>query len=94
MANGPRVYRRVRGHLHPLRDLASRAGSVDLADNWTLSQKTEHAGYQRYILNRNPQRLDEDGEELEYDEVDEEADAAVAEENPYSGIKLESQSSP
>lgn len=59
-----------------------------------LKQKIEHAGYQRYILNRNPRRFDEDGDELEQADVDEEADAAAAEENPYSGIKLEGQSKP
>ena len=59
-----------------------------------LEQKIEHAGYQRYIVNRNPRRFDEHGDELEQDEVDEEADAAAAEENPYSGIKLECQSNP
>lgn len=56
-----------------------------------FSQKIEHAGYQRYILSRNPPRFDEDGDELEPDDVDEEADAAAAEDNPYSGIRLESE---
>ncbi len=62
--------------------------------HYSLAQKIEHADHQRYILNRNPRRFDEDGDELEQDDVDEEADAAAAEANPYSGIKLESQSKP
>ncbi len=53
-------------------------------------QKIEHAGYCRNILRRNPKRYDENGEELEDDEEDEEADARAAEENPYAEIQLES----
>ncbi|KAI9790283.1 MAG: hypothetical protein M1816_005308 [Peltula sp. TS41687] len=52
-------------------------------------RKIEHAGYQRYIINRKPLRLDEDGDELDDDDIDEEADAAAAESNPYADIKLE-----
>ncbi|KAI9839921.1 MAG: hypothetical protein M1819_000113 [Sarea resinae] len=52
-------------------------------------RKIEHAGYERHIINRNPPRIDEDGDELEDDDVDEQADADAAEENPYGGIKLE-----
>jgi RXT2-like, N-terminal len=53
------------------------------------SQKVEHAGYARYILNRNPRRYNEYGEELEDSETDEEADADAADQNAYSGIRLE-----
>jgi RXT2-like, N-terminal len=53
------------------------------------SQKVEYAGYTRYILDRNPRRYNEYGEELEDSETDEEADADAADENPYSGIRLE-----
>ncbi|KZF26301.1 hypothetical protein L228DRAFT_279527 [Xylona heveae TC161] len=52
-------------------------------------RKIEHAGYERYIINRNPPRFDEDGDELDDDDVDEQADANAAEENPYSDIRLE-----
>ncbi|KAL4814027.1 RXT2-like protein [Aspergillus spinulosporus] len=52
-------------------------------------QKIEHAGYTRYILNRNPVRYDSEGDELDDDDEDSEADAAVAEENPFSEIALE-----
>ncbi|KAL9634997.1 MAG: hypothetical protein Q9164_003739 [Protoblastenia rupestris] len=53
-------------------------------------QTIKHAGYSRDIIRRNPRRYDEDGNELATDEEDEEADARAAEENPYSGIRLES----
>ena len=49
----------------------------------------DHAGYARYIVERNPPRRDYEGNELGDSEGDEEADALAADENPYSGIKLE-----
>jgi hypothetical protein len=52
-------------------------------------QKIEHAGYTRYILRRNPPRYDSEGDELDEDDVDSEADAAAAEENPFSDIAIE-----
>ncbi|KAL4785093.1 RXT2-like protein [Aspergillus varians] len=52
-------------------------------------QKIEHAGYTRYIIHRNPVRYDSEGDELDDDDEDSEADAAVAEENPFSDIALE-----
>ncbi|KAJ0424531.1 RXT2-like protein [Aspergillus carlsbadensis] len=52
-------------------------------------QKIEHAGYTRYILQQNPVRYDSEGDELDEDDEDSEADAAVAEENPFSEIALE-----
>ncbi|KAJ5951414.1 uncharacterized protein N7479_009827 [Penicillium vulpinum] len=52
-------------------------------------QKIEHAGYTRYILQPNPVRYDSEGDELDEDDEDSEADAAAAEENPFSGIALE-----
>lgn len=54
-----------------------------------LIQSIEHAGFHRNILQRNPKRYDEDGDELEDDDVDEEADARAADENPYAEIRLE-----
>ena len=41
---------------------------------------------------RNPRRNDEDGNELEDDDVDEQADIETAARNPYSHIKLEGSS--
>lgn len=52
-------------------------------------RKIEHAGYERYIISRNPKRYDEDGDELDDDEVDEQADADAAARNPYNEIRLE-----
>ncbi|KAE8147251.1 RXT2-like protein [Aspergillus avenaceus] len=52
-------------------------------------QKIEHAGYTRYILQSNPVRYDSEGDELDEDDEDSEADAAAAEENPFSEIALE-----
>ncbi|KAL4759588.1 RXT2 domain-containing protein [Aspergillus foveolatus] len=52
-------------------------------------KKIEHAGYTRYILHHNPVRYDSEGDELDDDDEDSEADAAVAEENPFSEIALE-----
>ncbi|KAL1967529.1 hypothetical protein VTN77DRAFT_3044 [Rasamsonia byssochlamydoides] len=52
-------------------------------------EKIEHAGYQRYILRRNPPRYDSEGDELEEDDEDSEADAAAAEENPFSEVAIE-----
>ncbi|PTU22402.1 hypothetical protein P175DRAFT_0514489 [Aspergillus ochraceoroseus IBT 24754] len=52
-------------------------------------QKIEHAGYTRYILQHNPVRYDSEGDELDDDDEDSEADAVAAEENPFSEIALE-----
>ncbi|KAF7595755.1 hypothetical protein BBP40_004886 [Aspergillus hancockii] len=52
-------------------------------------QRIEHAGYTRYILQSNPVRYDSEGDELDEDDEDSEADAAAAEENPFSDIALE-----
>ncbi|KAE8379447.1 RXT2-like protein [Aspergillus bertholletiae] len=52
-------------------------------------QKIDHAGYTRYILQPNPIRYDSEGDELDEDDEDSEADAAAAEENPFSEIALE-----
>ncbi|KAL3459940.1 RXT2-like protein [Aspergillus heterothallicus] len=52
-------------------------------------EEIEHAGYTRYILQHNPARYDSEGDELDEDDEDSEADAAVAEENPFSEIALQ-----
>jgi hypothetical protein len=54
-------------------------------------QRIEHAGYTRYILQRNPPRYDPDGDVVEQgDEYDDENDVEAVEENPYEQIRLES----
>lgn len=55
-----------------------------------MLKKIEHAGYTRYILQRNPVRYDSEGDELDEEDEDTEADAVAAEDNPFSEIALES----
>jgi len=62
---------------------------VPRSSHTDLAQKVNHAGYQRYILERNPKRYNEYGNELEDSESDPEADADAEEQNPYGEIKLE-----
>jgi hypothetical protein len=53
-------------------------------------QRIEHAGYKRYILQRNPPRFDPDGDIVEPDdEYDDEDDLEAVRENPYSDIHIE-----
>ncbi|CAG8118926.1 unnamed protein product [Penicillium olsonii] len=52
-------------------------------------QKVEHAGYTRHILQPNPTRYDSEGDELDEEDEDSEADVAAAEDNPFAGIALE-----
>ncbi|EON61429.1 hypothetical protein W97_00644 [Coniosporium apollinis CBS 100218] len=52
-------------------------------------RQIEHAGYQRHIISHNPQRFDADGDPLEDDEEDSQADADALEENPFGEVKLE-----
>ncbi|KAL6703245.1 hypothetical protein ACN47E_010033 [Coniothyrium glycines] len=70
----------------------ARASDPDfLADPRPYKKRIEHAGYGRYILQRNPPRYDPDGDVVELeDEYDEEDDLLEAvEENPYGAIQLE-----
>ncbi|KAI9758138.1 MAG: hypothetical protein M4579_003170 [Chaenotheca gracillima] len=67
-----------------------REGQLDLPNGPRVyKRKVEHAGHKRYIISRNPQRLDEDGDELDEDDADDQADAAAAEEDPYADISIE-----
>lgn len=50
-----------------------------------------HASFRRNIIRRNPKRYDEDGDELDTDDEDKQADAEAAQGNPYAEIKLESE---
>ncbi|KAK2626093.1 hypothetical protein QTJ16_004355 [Diplocarpon rosae] len=55
-------------------------------------RRIEFAGYQRDIIFRNPPLIDEDGYEVDSDEDDERAQAAIAaaaDLNPYSRVKIE-----
>ncbi|OCK78927.1 hypothetical protein K432DRAFT_444270 [Lepidopterella palustris CBS 459.81] len=70
----------------------SQAGKADMnmEPPPPYKKKIEHAGYQRYILQRNPPRFDPDGDIVEYgDEYEDEEDLTTIEENAYEGIQLE-----
>ncbi|KAF2704510.1 hypothetical protein K504DRAFT_485102 [Pleomassaria siparia CBS 279.74] len=55
-----------------------------------FKKRIEHAGYQRYILQRNPPRYDPDGDVVEPgDEYEDEDDLSTVEDNPYADIRLE-----
>ncbi|KAI9840692.1 MAG: hypothetical protein M1837_001368 [Sclerophora amabilis] len=72
-----------------------REGHLDLPSGPRVyKRKIDHAGYRRYVISRNPSRFDEDGDELDEDDVDEQADAAAAEEDPYSSIRIENTLAP
>ncbi|XPS74984.1 hypothetical protein M3J09_007096 [Ascochyta lentis] len=69
----------------------ARASDPDfLADPRPYKKRVEHAGYRRYILQRNPPRYDPDGDVVEpADEYEDEDDLESVEENPYADIRLE-----
>ncbi|KAF2745212.1 hypothetical protein M011DRAFT_488436 [Sporormia fimetaria CBS 119925] len=53
-------------------------------------KRIEHAGYQRYIIHRNPPRYDPDGDVIDpLEEYEDEDELSDVEENPYADIKLE-----
>lgn len=53
-------------------------------------QKINHAGYDRSIIYRKPQRYDEDGDLIFEDDLDDEdAELSPAEDDIYAEIKLE-----
>ncbi|KAF1982935.1 hypothetical protein K402DRAFT_466393 [Aulographum hederae CBS 113979] len=56
----------------------------------TYKEKITHAGYERYIVSRNPPPyLDEYGEEIEEDSEFEDLEKPITRENPYEDIKIE-----
>jgi len=78
-ADGPRIYRRV-GLLKL--ELCGKSGI-------TSEQKIDYNGYSRHIINRNPLRIDADGDVVDDDDSDSLPDLSDAEENPYADIRLE-----
>ena len=50
-------------------------------------REVEHAGYTRDIINKNPVRFDEDGDEIEDDDMSENGE--INDDDPYSGIVIE-----
>jgi len=76
---------------HTKRYILRSLCSINKLTAW--SQRIEHAGYQRYILQRNPPRYDPDGDIVEAgDEYEDEDELSTVEENPYADIQLESTS--
>lgn len=62
-----------------------------LSDPRPYRRRIDHAGYKRYILQRNPPRFDPDGDIVEPgDEYEDEDDLEAVEENPYVNIHIES----
>jgi len=51
-------------------------------------QKVDHAGYKRHIIHENPQRFDEDGDLIEWDDGYYEREGSPTEENPFQGTEL------
>jgi hypothetical protein len=77
----PRPYKKV-GWTLP----GSRYRTAEL----THLQHINHAGYKRYILQRNPPRFDPDGDVVEPDDdYDDEDDLEAVEENPYAEVQIE-----
>ena len=81
---GPVVYRRV------CHDLKTTTKIVHVL---IPHKRIEHAGFQRDIISRNPPLVDEDGYEVDSEDDDERAQAAIAaaaEFDPYADVKIES----
>ncbi|KAF2833227.1 hypothetical protein CC86DRAFT_279026 [Ophiobolus disseminans] len=61
-----------------------------LLDPRPYKKRVDHAGYKRYILQRNPPRFDPDGDVVDPDdEYEDEDDLEAVQENPYANIQLE-----
>ncbi|KAF2034866.1 hypothetical protein EK21DRAFT_97095 [Setomelanomma holmii] len=61
-----------------------------LLDPRPYKKQIQHAGYKRYILERNPPRFDPDGDIVENDdEYEDEDDLEAVEENPYATTQLQ-----
>jgi RXT2-like, N-terminal len=79
--SGPQVYKRVCGR--PWYVVEYKLMGI---------QKIEHAGFHREIISRNPPLVDEDGYEVDSDDDDERAQAAIAaaaEFDPYADVRIE-----
>lgn len=93
--NGKEYHRKVRESLpaclHQIQTPHSSPGR-SIANRFRvlrLFQKAEHAGYKRDILEYNPRRYDSEGDELDFDDSDANADAEAVEENPYADLFLQ-----
>ncbi|KAF1356717.1 RXT2-like protein [Delphinella strobiligena] len=65
-----------------------REGRLDTTGGRSYKRKIDHAGYQRYIIQPNPLRYDEDGDLID-DEDDHDAYLSPAEDNPWNETRLE-----
>ncbi|KAF9741000.1 hypothetical protein PMIN06_006638 [Paraphaeosphaeria minitans] len=68
----------------------SHHGDRDLVNGHRpYKKRIEHAGYPRYILQRNPPRYDPDGDVVDIGDEGDEDDLSPVEENPYADMRLE-----
>lgn len=86
MHAGSLPYRNGLGGYREVHVFGGGSASYFVADR---TQKINHAGYSRHILQRNPLRINEYGDELDDSESDPDADADAEEENPYADVRLE-----
>lgn len=67
-----------------------REGRLDTTHGRSYKKRVDYAGYDRYILNENPLRFDDDGDLIDDDEYDnEDEDNPDQEDNPWAATKLE-----
>ncbi|THW79797.1 hypothetical protein D6D18_09259 [Aureobasidium pullulans] len=67
-----------------------REGRLDTTHGRSYKKRVDYAGYDRYILNENPLRFDDDGDLIDDDEYDnEDEDNPDKEDNPWAATKLE-----
>jgi hypothetical protein len=80
------------GYVTSRRDPAITSRHILIPD-----QRVEHAGFFRDIISRNPLLVDEDGYEVDSEDDDERAQAAItaaAQFDPYADVKIESTVAP
>ena len=83
-ADGPRVYRRVCALLLRSQLCLRRLQTLTL----TLAQKLNYNGFERHTISRNPPMVDPDGDVVDEDEEDSDADLTPAEEDPYADVQI------
>lgn len=66
-----------------------REGRLDTTGGRWYKRKVNHAGYQRYIIQPNPLRYDQDGDLIDEEDDVEAADLSPNEDNPFSETRLE-----
>jgi len=67
-----------------------REGRLDTTHGRSYKKRIDYAGYDRYILNENPLRFDDDGDLIDDDEYDpDDQDSSDHNANPWANTKLE-----